>query len=370
MSTTIITTDQHLPGVARRAALARIALGNDGSLWELALCTFAALVLEEELSYLHHESWATSAAAIEAVAPQAILTLAGRRGTVAVLDLADVVGDPAYAAVELYRGNVVIRIAAPERAVAGTARAWLRERFPPVAPSNAAEVPVTFWAYGAGGSDPTMRTMPVPRWDVIAANYPEPVRERLAALVTPTFRPSTGGQLLLWHGPPGTGKTHALRALAWEWREWCGVHYVVDPDVLLGGRADYLLDVLLDEADDEGWRLLVFEDTGELLTADAKERTGQGLSRLLNVVDGLVGQGLRVLVLVTTNEPLRSLHPAVARPGRTAARVEFGPFAADEADAWLARHGVPGGGVAASLAELYARLRGSEPEPARTIGFS
>lgn len=33
-----------------------------------------------------------------------------------------------------------------------------------------------------------------------------------------------------------------------------------------------------------GWRI---EDTGELLSIDAKERADQGLSRLLNAVDGL-----------------------------------------------------------------------------------
>ena len=48
---------------------------------------------------------------------------------------------------------------------------------------------------------------------------------------------------------------------------------------------------------------------------DAKERTGQALSRFLNVVDGLIGQGLRLLVLVTSNEELGKLHPAVSRPG-------------------------------------------------------
>ena len=70
--------------------------------------------------------------------------------------------------------------------------------------------------------------------------------------------------------------------------------------------------------DDRLWRLLVMEDTGELLSADARERTGQGLSRFLNVVDGLIGQGLRVIVLVTTNEEIKKVHPAVARPGRCA----------------------------------------------------
>src|ERR671934_1835 len=53
-----------------------------------------------------------------------------------------------------------------------------------------------------------------------------------------------GGQLVLWHGEAGTGKTFALRALAWEWREWCQLHYIVDPDTFFGERADYLMSVL------------------------------------------------------------------------------------------------------------------------------
>jgi hypothetical protein len=156
------------------------------------------------------------------------------------------------------------------------------------------------------------------------------------------FRPAHGGQLILWHGEAGTGKTFALRALAWEWRDWCEFHYIVDPDSFFGEHADYLMSVLTqpgyaempdprfmryaamtggympmgDGASEDGeegskaWRLLVLEDTGELLTPDAKSVIGQGLSRFLNVVDGLIGQGLRVLVLVTTNEPIKTLHPA------------------------------------------------------------
>lgn len=116
--------------------------------------------------------------------------------------------------------------------------------------------------------------------------------------------------------------------------------------------------------------MLVFEDTGELLAADARERTGQGLSRLLNLVDGIVGQGLRVLVLVTTNEPLRRLHPAIARPGRCAARVEFEPFSPDEAAAWLGAHDLPATpNGSATLAQLFARLRGEAVEPERPVGF-
>jgi hypothetical protein len=107
----------------------------------------------------------------------------------------------------------------------------------------------------------------------------------------------------------------------------------------------------------------VLEDTGELLRPDAKSIIGQGLARFLNVVDGLIGQGLRVLVLVTTNERIETLHPAVARPGRCAANIEFDKLGHDEATAWLRQHGVSGeAGGPRMLASLYAQLEGRDPD--------
>jgi hypothetical protein len=258
-------------------------------------------------------------------------------------------------------------------------------------------VTVTFWTYGAHGPQQSWRSISVPEWDEINANYTSPTRERLDRIMR-DFTPAHGGQLILWHGEAGTGKTFALRALAWEWRGWCEFHYIVDPDTFFGEHADYLMSVLMEEGspiaqmqqamrgaaagfavggfsldqmviDDEeeedagrAWRVLVLEDTGELLSAEARAAVGQGLSRFLNVVDGLIGQGLRVLVLVTTNEELKSLHPAVARPGRAAANIEFHPLTPEEARAWLADHGLDTPvDEPATIASLYARLEGRDP---------
>jgi len=98
--------------------------------------------------------------------------------------------------------------------------------------------------------------------------------------------------------------------------------------------------------------------------------SARGLSRFLNVVDGLIGQGLRVLVLVTTNEEIGTLHPAVARPGRSAANIAFPPLTREEAKAWLERHGVDSAAPSPpTLASLYALLEGREAADTRVVGF-
>jgi hypothetical protein len=115
----------------------------------------------------------------------------------------------------------------------------------------------------------------------------------------------------------------------------------------------------------------VLEDAGELLAADARAVAGQALSRLLNVTDGLLGAGLRAVVLVTTNEPVRRLHPAVVRPGRTWAEVEFAALSANEANVWLDARGVETRVAREpTLAELFALAGGRAVAERAGVGFA
>jgi SpoVK/Ycf46/Vps4 family AAA+-type ATPase len=173
------------------------------------------------------------------------------------------------------------------------------------------------------------------------------------------------GRLLLWRGAPGTGKSHALRALVRAWEPWCSAHFIIDPEQLFGSAGAYLLDLLTWDGDHRSrWRLVILEDAGELIASDARSVTGQALSRLLNVADGLLGQGTRTLVLITTNEPVKRLHPATRRPGRCLAEIEFTPLSVEEANAWLAARNDPRRVEnPTTLAELFA---GAEHAPETT----
>ena len=87
----------------------------------------------------------------------------------------------------------------------------------PVEEPKPNSVPVEFWF-----TEQNCRPKHVRRridgspWADIAGNYPAAVREKVGQLAEMPA-PDAGGRLLLWHGPPGTGKTTAIRALARAW---------------------------------------------------------------------------------------------------------------------------------------------------------
>lgn len=211
------------------------------------------------------------------------------------------------------------------------------------------------------------RSIRITPWESIRRNYESRAQRALDELMAIRSPQPQSGGLILIHGPAGTGKTTALRALITEWASWCTASYILDPGQLFS-QTEYLNSLvfnsslsLRDPTSDPSqgrWRLFIIEDADEILGG---EKINTAMSRILNLTDGLMGHEINTLFCITTNQRLSTINDALSRPGRAMAEIEIPRFPVFAARAWLGpNHHGPMPTEPPSLAELYA-LSGSLP---------
>ena len=219
-----------------------------------------------------------------------------------------------------------------------------------------------------------------PALSEIADNYPTALNEinQLINLADPYKH----GKIVLWTGNAGNGKTHLIRGLARSWSE----KYKIIPEVIIDPESlydlpSYLTSLLLHGTSqvynqkEPPFRLIIAEDCAQLFSTDCRNQTG--FSRLLNTVDGLLGQGQKIIFLFTANEHITTVDPAILRPGRCLQNLEIPDWTFESAKKWLIAHEAKDkidqlkGKDTISLAELYAILNGTMHAEGRqnNLGF-
>jgi|SRR5579883_1000323 len=121
----------------------------------------------------------------------------------------------------------------------------------------------------------------------------------------------------LLHGPPGNGKTSAIRAMMSSRGLNAHTLRFFDPQI-----ADSDLDELFEDAHRDRPSLVLLEDIDRAFPKTGESRSKISMQQLLNCLDG-VATGDGVVVVATANEPA-ILDPAILRrPGRFDRVVHF-----------------------------------------------
>lgn len=246
---------------------------------------------------------------------------------------------------------------------------WIKEHITSKEPTESNEVQFQFVFASEYGAESHDRNISVDEWTTIRPNYSGAIVTKLDRLMQFNPDESVAGKIGILLGPAGTGKTHLIRSLSREWKSWANFKYILDVERFFKDP-NYMLEVVLKTRGERKWNVIVCEDAEEYIAPDSKEKIGQSLSRLLNIGDGLIGQGLRLILLFTTNAPDAALHPAITRAGRTFCKIHIPLMSAKESGQWL---GLDRETVSEmSLADLYAQKEDAQiiaDKAEKKIGF-
>lgn len=187
--------------------------------------------------------------------------------------------------------------------------------------------------------------------------------------------------LVLFHGEPGTGKTHYIRHLISELSK-LEKTIVYIPTVLIDNILDPSFISFLTEyvSTIDNTIILVIEDAESLLI-DRESSSNYGISNLLNITDGILNDILGIQVIATFNTKEDNIDTALLRPERLISRKYFGKLSNTDIQSLVKHLDIPNFVQTSdkmSLAEVYALKNQNEiilhnlveEDTTRKFGFS
>jgi hypothetical protein len=180
-----------------------------------------------------------------------------------------------------------------------------------------------------------------------------------------TLNQKKGKGLVLLHGEPGTGKTHYLKYLASKIKDKKVMF--VPPYLVDFITSPEMTPFLIENSDS----ILFIEDAERVIT-DRDANGANGVSNILNLTDGILGDILNIQIVATFNMDRKKIDTALLRKGRLIAEHKFDKLSTDDANK-LIKHLKMDHVVTEdmTLTEIYnlQEVEYKSEEPKRKIGF-
>ncbi len=172
----------------------------------------------------------------------------------------------------------------------------------------------------------------------------------------------TPGAFFLY-GTPGCGKSMAIRKLIME----CNTEFfVLDSSILNNITSAAFVDYLTDECANS---VLILEDC-ETLLKSRDSSFNPFMSTILNLTDGLLGDGLKLKFICTFNTDINQIDSALLRKGRLKGKYEFKKLPKDKANKVCESLNLPLINKEATLAEIYNQEENDfSKKTVKKIGF-
>lgn len=132
--------------------------------------------------------------------------------------------------------------------------------------------------------------------------------------------------IVLLHGDPGTGKTSYIRHLAYSMPR----KFIFLDKSMFGCMTDSEFVNMLSK---KKGSIVVLEDCEDLLID--RSQYNESMSTILNLSDGILGDGFAIKFICTFNCPLDKIDSAITRKGRLKVKYEFKPLCQEKAQALL-----------------------------------
>lgn len=169
--------------------------------------------------------------------------------------------------------------------------------------------------------------------------------------------------LTLLHGNPGCGKTTLIKNLIYQTGK---NFYMLDADMLANSSNATFVEYLINHKNS----IFVIEDCEKLLM-DRATANNPWIGTLLNLTDGMLGEGLGIRFICTFNSDISTIDKALLREGRLAICYELKPLCKEKAKVLCEKENREFKNRDMSLAEIFKSkiLDTKLNKPIKRIGF-